>query len=223
MTRQPWMKFYPADWRADPKLRACSPVARYVWMEMLGLMHEAEPYGHLLLNGRPIQNETLARLIGVEVRELSGAVKELDRHGVFSRTDAGVIFSRRMVRDETKAKTAQENGRSGGNPKLKNQGLSPDPDNPPDNGQDKAHIPEARSQKPEISNKPLVQAFPRDGSIAYTGWDEIARSAGRNLDVDLLAAAFRKFCHERDMPLDSPFVERTFRTFCSKHKVRGVA
>jgi len=47
----PWMKFYPADWRSDPMLRLCSLAARGLWAEMICLMHEAEPYGSLLVNG----------------------------------------------------------------------------------------------------------------------------------------------------------------------------
>jgi hypothetical protein len=49
----PWMKFYPADWRSDPMLRLCSLAARGLWAEMICLMHEAEPYGSLLVNGNP--------------------------------------------------------------------------------------------------------------------------------------------------------------------------
>jgi hypothetical protein len=45
------MKFYPSDWRSDPMLRLCSLAARGLWMEMMCLMHEAEPYGSLLVNG----------------------------------------------------------------------------------------------------------------------------------------------------------------------------
>jgi hypothetical protein len=185
-------------------------------MEMLGLMHEAEPYGHLLLNGRPVPNDTLARLIGVEVRELSGAVKELDRMGVFSRTDAGVIFSRRMVRDETKAKRDKENGTRGGNPSLQKQGLTVVGVNPTDMRQDKAHIPEARGQS--LLDERLSQ-FPRDGSIDYTPWADVAREGGRNIDVNILASEFRKFCRGRGIEFNSPGILKTFRTFCSKHKV----
>lgn len=182
---------------------------------MLGLMHEAEPYGHLLLNGRPVPNDVLARLIGVEVRELSGAVKELDRMGVFSRTDAGVIFSRRMVRDETKAKKDKENGGKGGNPTLRKQQLSLVGVNLPNMGNDKAHIPEARSQ----SLNERLSEFPKDGSIEYTPWADLAREGGRNIDVNILASEFRKFCRGGGIEFNSPGIAKAFRTFCSKHKV----
>ena len=45
----PWMKFYTADWRSDPALRMCSMAARGLWVEMICLMHEATPYGQLLI------------------------------------------------------------------------------------------------------------------------------------------------------------------------------
>lgn len=146
MAERPWLKWYPADWRADPKLRACEPISRYVWMEMLGLMHEAEPYGHLILSGRAMDYRTLSRLIGVDLGEVKRAVKELEDRGVFSRTDGGVIFSRRMIRDEQKRKTRQENGSRGGSPILIEQRDRRCLDNHLDNQQDKPQRPEARDQ-----------------------------------------------------------------------------
>jgi len=156
MAGNPWMKWYPSDWRADPLVRACSPIARYVWMEMIGLMHEAEPYGHLVLAGKPLDYSTLARLIGMEVGEVKRAVKELESRNVFSRSEDGAIFSRRMIRDENRRKTLAKNGQRGGNPGLKKQGVSPRLDNQEDiqtpNQKDKPQKPEARSQKLESNN-----------------------------------------------------------------------
>jgi hypothetical protein len=60
----PWMKFYPADWRADPALRMCSLAARGLWMEILSIMHEADPRGSLLINGNTIGAKQLASLCG---------------------------------------------------------------------------------------------------------------------------------------------------------------
>ncbi|HDA7904193.1 TPA: hypothetical protein O5V80_002738, partial [Staphylococcus aureus] len=61
----PWMKFYPSDWRADPMLRLCSMAARGLWVEMLCIMHEATPYGTLLVNGRRLDKKQLAALVGI--------------------------------------------------------------------------------------------------------------------------------------------------------------
>jgi hypothetical protein len=60
----PWLKFYPRDWRGDQALRAVSISARGLWMEMLCIMHEAQPYGHLILGGRAVSDDILARVAG---------------------------------------------------------------------------------------------------------------------------------------------------------------
>jgi len=136
----PWMKFYPSDWRADPALRMCSVSARGLWMEMLCIMHEAEPYGSLRVNGNALTERHVASLAGASVEEVSAWLLELETAGVFSRDDDGVIVSRRMQRDMSKAEADKANGKRGGNPELR-KGV-----NPPVKGGDKAQKPEARSQ-----------------------------------------------------------------------------
>lgn len=153
MSANPWMKFYPSDWRSDPRLRMCSLGARGLWMEMLALMHDANPYGHLLIGACIPSPEQLALLVGAASEEVRRLLSELEAAGVFSRTGKGVIYSRRMVEDEKKAKIARKNGKAGGNPNLCKTRDIPPPDNPPDkphvNGEDKTQIPEARSQNKE--------------------------------------------------------------------------
>jgi hypothetical protein len=140
---QPWMKFYPSDWRADPALRSCSMAARGLWMEMLCLMHEASPRGSLLINGQQVTGKQLASLCGTGLTETVRWLGELAGAGVFSRDENGTIYSRRIRRDDEKALRDKANGKGGGNPAL-TKGV-----NPPDKGGDKAHIPEPRNQKPE--------------------------------------------------------------------------
>lgn len=142
----PWMKFYPSDWRADPALRMCSLAARGLWIEMLGIMHDAAQYGHLLIANRAPTDAQLAVLIGATPDQITELIGELESAAVFSRTRKGVIFSRRMVRDAKRAETARKNGKKGGNPSLRKQTEKQAWDNPPDKGGDKAQKPEARSQ-----------------------------------------------------------------------------
>ena len=103
MGDQPWMKFYPRDWRGDQALRAVSIAARGLWIECLCIMHEANPRGHLLLNGVPVEDSTLARMAGVSVDEIRFLMDELRQAGVSSVTRNGVIFSRRMTKDHARA------------------------------------------------------------------------------------------------------------------------
>lgn len=171
---RPWMKFYPSDWRSDPTLRACSIAARGVWMELLCVMHEASPRGWLLLpNGSAMTERQIATLVGASVEEVTECLIELEQAGVFSRDGSGVIFSRRMHRDEEKAALAAHNGAKGGNPTLKG-GV-----NPSDNGGDKAQIPDTR--EPEISSLRSADEPTGDArtDLFRTGLKSLAEFTGR--------------------------------------------
>lgn len=141
----PWLKFYPTDWRADPALRMCSLAARGLWIEMIALMHEAVPYGHLLISDHPPTDAQLAVLAGAPPELVTEMLGELEAARVFSRTRKGVIYSRRMVRDEKLSALAAKNGKTGGNPTLKKKTEILPPDNPLVKGGDKPQKPEARS------------------------------------------------------------------------------
>lgn len=110
MKARPSFQFYPADWLRDPGLRSCSLAARGLWIDMLCFMHEAEPYGHLRLNGQDLALPVLARMVGASRREVRVALAELEHAGVFSKNDQGTIFSRRMIRDEELRKRRAQGG-----------------------------------------------------------------------------------------------------------------
>lgn len=115
---EPWFKFYPTDWRADPALKMCSLAARGLWIEMLGIMHDSAQYGHLLVAGRSPTDAQLAVLVGAPSDQIPELLGELDAAGVFSRTREGVIYSRKMTRMMKKAAELKKAGQKGGNPKL---------------------------------------------------------------------------------------------------------
>lgn len=174
--RQPWGKWYWADWRADVPLRMCGFAARGLWADMLSLMAEAAHFGLLLVKGLPPSTRQLAGLLGGSHKEIEQLLGELGEAGVYSRigdpeeaatavpTDVaamlpeglpnGIIISRRMIRDKAKAEKNRTNGGLGGNPKLKPK---PPKREEVDNGEDirgvnqgvKAQIPDTRSQIPE--------------------------------------------------------------------------
>ncbi len=143
----PWLKFYTSDWRSDPRLKMCSPGARGMWIEMICLMHEATPYGHLLIHGQTPNEAQLASLTGIPSAELPHLVAELERLGVFSRTKEGVIYSRKLVRMASKSAKARKSGKLGGNPTLRKDEEKEQSLNPQDNGGLKPQKPEARYQK----------------------------------------------------------------------------
>ena len=106
--RKPWLKFYPSDWRSDPKLRMCGLAARGLWIEIIGLMHEAQPYGHLVVAGERPSDTQLAVLVGTAADQIPDLIGELESADVFSRNQEGVIYSRRLTRDEKRAKEGRK-------------------------------------------------------------------------------------------------------------------
>jgi hypothetical protein len=85
---------------------------------MLCYMHDGEPYGHLKVKGKVIDEDNLARMAGVNLVEARRLVRELEKAGVFDRGPGGVIINRRMVRDETVRAKRAAGGSKGGNPQL---------------------------------------------------------------------------------------------------------
>lgn len=191
MSKQPWMKFYPADWRADPALRACSLGARGLWIDILTLMHEASTRGHLLINGSPASTAQLASIAGCSEADVISLMTELESAGIFSRKKNGVIFSRRMEKDENRARKNRENGKLGGNPtlfKIDENGLS-------DNLSDKAKKPETRDQitedKSSVVDAPMAQTQKsKKGTRIPEGWEfgEPERLAAEKLGLDAARA-----------------------------------
>lgn len=182
---KPWMKFYPADWQADPALRSCSLSARGLWVELLAVMQKSERVGYLLVNGKAPTERALAVLCGATPREVSKGLLELEDAGVFSRDDAGVIFSRRMVRDEERAARDKANGGKGGNPRLK-PGVNPD-----DKGGDKAQKLEARYSDTNVSGAAAPidadQKAWREAVSVLTAGDRMTEPKARSLFGRLLS------------------------------------
>jgi hypothetical protein len=198
LANYPWFKFFPTDWRSDPRLRMCSLEARGLWIEMICLMHEANPRGHLLINGIAPTEAQLGVLVGsLPVKDL---LDELERIGVFSRTIEGVIYSRKMTRDDAKSETARVNGSLGGNPALNPEVK------PPDKPQKLEAIPQSldkksiRPKRKRVSYPPEFEKFwegyPTDANMsklqAFNEWvllsEEDRGSATASLE------AFRYYC-----------------------------
>jgi hypothetical protein len=181
MTELPFMRFFVNDWLSDPCVRALTLPARGLWFEMLCQMWKglekgqseglSKGFGRGYLaqaNGKAITDEQLARLAGISVEEVKTLLPEMEDVGVFSRTDEGVIYSRRIVRDE---KIRQERaaggelgasfGRFGGRPKKTPSGT---PSATP-SGTPSAITSEFRVQSSEINTPPLP---PDQGCVRET-------------------------------------------------------
>ncbi|WP_158924509.1 hypothetical protein [Acidisphaera sp. S103] len=113
-----WLKFWPQDWQRDPALKICGIAAQGLWINLLCIMHEGDPYGHLTINGRGATNKQIGMLTGIGEHVADKLIAGLEEAGVFSRTDAGLIYSRRMLRDKAASDAGREHGKGGGNPSL---------------------------------------------------------------------------------------------------------
>lgn len=103
----------------DPLLRSVSLEARGLWIDMLCVMAENDPRGYFQINGEAPSETQSCRMLGCTGEELRRGLEELRRSGVFSVTSNGVIYSRRMVKDDQLIKIRQKCGKMGGNPMLK--------------------------------------------------------------------------------------------------------
>jgi uncharacterized phage protein (TIGR02220 family) len=124
----PALQFYPADWRKDLAVQALGYHDRGVWFEMLCLMHESSERGVMLLNGAPMAEDVIARLLGLDNQTFNQTLSTLLTYGVAKRRQPdNAVFSKRMVDDEKLCKIRRDAGKLGGNPALlKQNGTSPD-------------------------------------------------------------------------------------------------
>lgn len=108
--KRPAFQFYPGDWLEEKGLRASSLAARGLWIDLMCFMHQGVPYGHLRNeSGHALTVQEIARSVGDSPRTVAALIAELERHVVFSRNADGVIYCRRMVRDEA-TRTARAAG-----------------------------------------------------------------------------------------------------------------
>ncbi len=111
--KRPSFQFYPADWRKDAALQSCSMSAQGLWINLLCIAHECEPYGYLVVNGRAMKAEQIARLVGLSLKDCTKLMQEIIETGVIEITSDGVMFSRRMVKDEAVRSARAEGGKAG--------------------------------------------------------------------------------------------------------------
>ncbi len=120
----PYLQFFPDDWLSDEKLRLCSLAARGLWIDLLSLMHKQDRRGYLQqVSGQPLSPEQISRLTGCSVEEVSPLLRELINSGAASVSSDGVIYSRRMVRDEEIRLIRAEAGSKGGKKKAATNSL----------------------------------------------------------------------------------------------------
>lgn len=164
--RAAWFKWYPSDWRGDDNVKGCSLAARGLWRECLDIMHNAPQRGYLVGQNGPLSDADLALYVGRPIKEVRAALIEIENQKVSSRTNDGILFSRRMVKDTRRSEKFSEWGSLGGNPEL----------------------------KPEVKPSLNSQVKPRDiPARAQTRTLSSESSSTSKEESDLLAARFETF------------------------------
>jgi hypothetical protein len=230
LKRNPWIKFYFADWRADPRLKLVSRAARSFWLDAIGIMHEATPYGFLLVEGISPNTAQLANLVGDPQKDVKKWLEELKTAGVPSFVGGdmpvdvrmmvphglpdGTMFSRRMVRDAAKVERDRENGKGGGNPHLKGDGITGG-DNPQRQARDNPERPRRwrdglrpRDQSPETRKPPeppLAEVIPPAMHPSWAPWRDraLAKFGQQVCDYWLFSAAVVPLAAD-EVALDAP-------------------
>src|SRR5438046_1607510 len=100
--KAPPFEFDHHAWLTDRGIRSLSPEERDAWFSMLCIMQDCDPIGTLTLNGKPYPVERLASALGRSSEVVGEIIFALLETGVASQDENGVIYSRRMVRDQYK-------------------------------------------------------------------------------------------------------------------------
>ena len=105
MSRLRWAKFFWADWAGDNALSLCSLAAQGLWMRLLCIAAQNEPYGTILISGRQPTEVELAKLIQppIRVRDFRRLLRELEYRHVIKRDADGNLYSARLRADLTES------------------------------------------------------------------------------------------------------------------------
>ena len=100
------------DLYKDPAYRSVSAGARGLWVDILYLCSISPEKGVLLKkNSKPYNDSELSRICGIPENEIQVLKNELIEAEVSSLTENGIIYNRRMVREERKKVLATERKR----------------------------------------------------------------------------------------------------------------
>ncbi|NOT41290.1 MAG: hypothetical protein HOP13_12430 [Alphaproteobacteria bacterium] len=127
--RMTWSKFFWDDVLRDHNLERCTYTAKGFWLHLKALSVQTEPMGYLAEGDKPMTTRDLARLSGLKKITVENLLGQLEVAGVFSRDSRGVIYCRRIVRENAARLQNKINGCAGGNPQLAAKN-DEKPDNP---------------------------------------------------------------------------------------------
>ena len=127
MSKKPYMPFYIGDYKKDIEVQSLDRYCRNIWLDLMCLMWESHERGVLVIGGKPMARETIARVIGEDNQNFEICLSKILDNGCFDVREDGAIFSRRMVRENEISVKRSISGSQGGNPNLVKQNSSKPP------------------------------------------------------------------------------------------------
>jgi len=180
MSKLPAIQLYPADWRKDPGIQALDYFEKGVWMEMLFIMHESNNRGFLKINDKKIEKNVLARMLGLTLKKTEKTLKTLHDFGIYSIDENGVIYSRRMVKDEHLRQIRAEAGKLGGSPLLKQKVKQP-----------------AKQKATPSSSSSTSSSSSKNKDIIEKIYQAYPKKVGKAKALKAIAKAIKKIDHEK--------------------------
>lgn len=143
---RPSLQFYPGDWMRNANLRRCSHAERGVWVDIMCLMHDSEPYGVLQWPLEEIADAVRATLQQLQALIAKGVMKGADvgqtceaytytprtagKNGktvtLINEQPGPLWYSSRMVKDEHVRTVRGNGGGTQASPKVPISGINGD-------------------------------------------------------------------------------------------------
>ena len=111
----PSMQWYPGDWWRDLGVLSLNCEERGAWFQILMLMHDSEQRGYLVINRQKPSDEMLSNILNLEVAKVQQTLSKLLANGVASeQQNTGIIYNRRMLKDQNLREIRTKAGAAGG-------------------------------------------------------------------------------------------------------------
>lgn len=95
-----WGKFYWDAWLNDINLQSCDLAVQGLWINLIAMMHKSDQIGYLVINSRPMTVFDIAKRVGIRKDRAERLLKKLIDNDVCSVTEEGILYCRRIVREE---------------------------------------------------------------------------------------------------------------------------
>jgi len=193
MSKLPALQFYTGDWRKDPCVQALDHEHKGVWIDLLCILNETEDRGRLVLpSGTPMPDRAIARNLGIDEAKWKQIRSTLLALGVASEDEDGVLYNRRIVRDEAVREARRRSGALGGKASGRKRTASKDQANKEANPRSSVSSSTSTSTSVGKRSKKRAHQLPE-------GWapndQHRERAATEGVDCDREAEKFR-FHHE---------------------------